>query len=366
MSQSRTDFATLFVDEVALLDVRAPVEFAKGAFPQAVNLPLMDDLERQRVGTRYKRQGQQAALELGHRLVSGELKRRRIESWARFARAHPEGCLYCFRGGLRSQIVQRWLRDEAGIDYPRVAGGYKALRGFLSEVIERAVVECEWVRIGGLTGVGKTEVLAGVANAVDLEGLACHRGSSFGGRVTPQPAQIDFEHRLAIALLKLREAGTARLIVEDEGGRIGRCMLPLALQRRMQRAPLIWLEAPLSQRIERVLKDYVIDLRAEFIAAFGLKPGLEHFAERLEQSLASLSKRLGVERYRRLAALMSWALASSAEESLALHRGWIHLLLDEYYDPIYRYQRDSQQQQVLFSGEREAVLDYLRSMACAR
>ncbi|MGG6498484.1 UNVERIFIED_CONTAM: tRNA 2-selenouridine(34) synthase MnmH, partial [Bacteroidetes bacterium 56_B9] len=78
------------------------------------NLPLMNDEERQMVGTCYKQRGQQAAIALGHSLVSGDIKRSRIDAWAAFARAHTQGVLYCFRGGLRSQISQQWLQDEAG------------------------------------------------------------------------------------------------------------------------------------------------------------------------------------------------------------------------------------------------------------
>src|SRR3546814_8695178 len=72
-------------------------------------------------------------------LVSGQVKARRVAAWAEFARAHPDGYLYCFRGGLRSQISQAWLKDEAGIEYPRVIGGYKAMRGFLLQTIEDAI-----------------------------------------------------------------------------------------------------------------------------------------------------------------------------------------------------------------------------------
>ena len=112
---NRDDCRAIFLNDVPMMDVRAPVEFARGAFPGVVNLPLMNDAERQAVGTCYKQQGQQAAIELGHRLVSGALKTERIAAWARFAQAHPDGLLYCFRGGLRSQIVQQWLETEAGI-----------------------------------------------------------------------------------------------------------------------------------------------------------------------------------------------------------------------------------------------------------
>ncbi len=129
-----------------------------------VNLPLMNDDERQRVGTCYKQQGQQAAIVLGHQLVSGGARGRAHRRPGReFAQANPDGYLYCFRGGLRSQIVQQWLRDEAGIDYPRVGGGYKAMRTFPLETLDQAVAQCDFVLLGGMTGTGKTEVLGAAA-----------------------------------------------------------------------------------------------------------------------------------------------------------------------------------------------------------
>ena len=131
MPENLTDFRHIFLNDVPMMDVRAPVEFGQGAFPGVVNHPLMNDDERQQVGTCYKQKGQDAAIALGHQLVSGATKQQRIEAWAGFAQAQPQGVLYCFRGGLRSQIVQQWLKSEAGIDYPRVIGGYKALRSFL-------------------------------------------------------------------------------------------------------------------------------------------------------------------------------------------------------------------------------------------
>ena len=100
------DYAGLFLGDIPLLDVRAPVEFAKGAFPTASNLPLLDDDERHRVGIRYKQQGQQAAIDLGNELVSGRKKSARLDAWREWHRAHPDGYLYCFRGGLRSRTTQ--------------------------------------------------------------------------------------------------------------------------------------------------------------------------------------------------------------------------------------------------------------------
>ncbi|MDT3719915.1 tRNA 2-selenouridine(34) synthase MnmH [Pseudomonas oryzihabitans] len=355
------DLRALFLSEVPLIDVRAPVEFAKGAFPMATNLPLMNDLERQRVGTRYKQQGQQAALELGHQLVSGAVKEQRIQAWAAFAQAHPEGYLYCFRGGLRSQISQQWLRSEGGIAYPRVVGGYKAMRTFLIETLQQALAECRFVVVGGMTGTGKTEVVAQLANAVDLEGHANHRGSSFGKRATPQPGQIDFENRLAIDLLRRRHAGQTSFVLEDESRLVGRCSLPLELHQGMQQFPLVWLEDSRENRVERILRDYVVDLAAEFIALHGPEQGFALFAEQLRKSLSGIAKRLGGERFQRLAAILEAALVEQERSGdVAAHRGWIEGLLAEYYDPMYAYQRESKASRVVFSGDQAAVVDYLR------
>lgn len=361
MRDNCTDYRGLFLADTPLMDVRAPVEFEKGAFAHSLNLPLMNDSEREQVGTCYKRHGQQAAIELGHRLVHGELKEARIEAWATFARQNPDGYLYCFRGGLRSQITQQWLKSEAGIDYPRVVGGYKALRHCLMDTTEQAVQACDFVLVGGLTGSGKTEVLACLGNALDLEGHANHRGSSFGKHATPQPGQIDFENRLAVDILKKRDRGIDSFVLEDEGRAIGSRAVPLSLYRRMQEAPLVWLMDGVEERVERILKDYVVDLCAEFLAVHGVEQGFDRFAERLCQSLASLVKRLGGERYQRLAKALDSALDEQARGGgVEGHRAWISGLLTEYYDPMYAYQREAKGARIEFAGGRDEVLAYLR------
>jgi len=355
-----TDYREIFLNDRPMMDTRAPIEFTKGAFPGVLNLPLMTDQERQRVGTCYKQQGQQAAIVLGHQLVSGAIKEQRIQAWADFARAHPDGLLYCFRGGLRSQIVQQWLKDEAGIDYPRVGGGYKAMRTFLLDTTEQALQQCDFVLLGGMTGTGKTQVLGQLDNALDLEGHANHRGSSFGRRATGQPSNIDFENRLAVDLLKKRERGVQSFVLEDENRMIGSCALPLPLYQSMQGLPMVWLEDSLANRVQRILDDYVVNLCAEFVAVHG-EQGFALFAERLLESLNKIHKRLGGERHQRLFLLMEAALAEQARSGdVERHRAWIEGLLGEYYDPMYAFQRESKGARIEFSGEHGAVLDYLR------
>ncbi|NYT22190.1 tRNA 2-selenouridine(34) synthase MnmH [Alcaligenaceae bacterium] len=366
MREDSNDYRRVFLSGVPLLDTRAPIEFAKGAFPGAVNLPLLSDAEREAVGTCYKTQGQDAAIALGHKLVSGRTKAERVAAWADFARAHPEGYLYCFRGGLRSRISQQWLEETAGIRYPRVVGGYKAMRGYLLRELERAVDECRFVVLSGLTGTGKTDLLRELDNGIDLEAHARHRGSSFGQHAGAQPVQIDFDNSLAIDFLKKRAGGQEGFVLEDEGRHIGSCSLPLALYQGMPGYPVVWLEDAMDSRVSRILRDYVVDLRAEFVAMHGEDVGFERFADRLRRSLGRIVRRLGDERHRRVGALMEAALeAQRRSGGVELHRLWIERLLVDYYDPMYAYQRQSKAPRIEFAGTRGAVLEYLRRRSFA-
>lgn len=360
MYSDAADLHTLFLADAPLMDVRAPIEFHKGAFPHAVNLPLMNDEERRRVGICYKQQGPDKALSLGHRLVSGAVKAERLAAWVDFAQAHPDGYLYCFRGGQRSGIVQQWLLAEGGIRYPRVKGGYSAMRAFLIDTLETAAAQCRYTILGGLTGSGKTEVLAQLPTGVDLEQLANHRGSSFGKRLSPQPTQIDFENALAIRLLRMRHRGVSRFVLEDEGRFIGSRSLPLALYQQIRHSPLVWLDEPFESRVTRILDDYVIDLHAGMLQQLDEDHAWSALSDRLQHSLTGIAKRLGMERYQRLSGVLLDALAHHQRHGdSSRHRDWITPLLAEYYDPMYASQRQTYEQRLVFRGTRQEILDYL-------
>lgn len=345
-----------------LLDVRAPVEFAKGAFPHAHNLPLLSDGERHRIGICYKQKGQDAAIALGHESVSGATKAERMAAWVAFARQHPDGYLYCFRGGLRSHTVQQWLREEAGIDYPLITGGYKAMRGFLVASIERLSQDAQWTVLGGMTGTGKTEVLHEVTASIDLEGLAHHRGSSFGWRAKPQPTPIEFENALGIDLLRRETAGQHHWLVEDESRCIGQIALPLALYQRMQSSPVIWLEAPFEERVDRILHQYVTNQCHEHVALLGEDAGFERFSQGLQQSMLNIRKRLGALRCARLLQTLQAALHEQAQSGdTALHREWIAGLLREYYDPMYAYQEQQKAHRIVLRGTHDEVRHHLQT-----
>ena len=353
------DYLSLFLNDVPLIDTRAPVEFSRGAFPNAVNLPLMTDEERAAVGTCYKEQGQQAALALGHSLVNGDTKTQRVDTWLQYALQHPEGYLYCFRGGLRSQICQQWLH-EAGLDYPRVTGGYKAMRNFLLHQLERMCRDKAMLILAGHTGAAKTEVLQGITGAIDLEGMANHRGSAFGRRASPQPAQIDFENTVIIAMLKMcHQAPDRSLILEDESRLIGRCALPPVLREAMARAPVVLLESSLDDRTEHSYLNYILRKSAEWEELAGEGKGFALFIEDLRESLFRVRKRLGGERYVQVSEQMEQAIAAHEAGNPDSHRGWIRMLLKDYYDPMYDYQWQKHRDRVVFSGDRSSVTEFL-------
>lgn len=352
-----TDLARLFGEDVPLLDLRAPVEFAEGAFPQATNIPLLSDEERHQVGIRYKQQGQDAAIELGYRLVDAEEKARRIEAWADWARQHPDGVLYCFRGGLRSRLTQQMLAEDAGIVVPRVTGGYKALRRFLIDQLAERAASLPLIVLAGRTGSGKTALLQQLPHSLDLEGIANHRGSAFGRHATPQPPQIGIENAIAVQLLKHPE-GTP-LVVEDESQAIGSREVPTAFYRAMQQAPLVVLEESLPARIEQAMQDYVLDNLAEFRALHGPWAGFEKYAQRVRENLHKIRRRLGGLRYQQAAGLLDEALAALENgDDEGMRQLVAHLLVD-YYDPMYDYQIEQKRARIVFSGNREAVRDWL-------
>ena len=356
---TREDYAALLTGGVPLIDVRAPVEFAKGAFPMAVNLPLMTDEERHLVGIRYKEAGQDKAIERGAELVDGKPREERTEAWRRFAQAHPGGALYCFRGGLRSRIAQSWLA-EAGVDWPLVTGGYKALRSFVLGSLDRLSHELPFVLIGGRTGTGKTDLLLRIQRHVDLEGRANHRGSSFGGMASEQPTPITFENNIVIDLLRLEmSGGTAPVWLEDEAKLIGRICLPEPLREAMLRAPAVILETPMDERVNACTRDYVTDLLERYRQSFGEDAGFDAYADHHRGSLHRIRKRFGGERHSAASALLDKALKRHREhEDVTAYAPFIELLLTDYYDPMYDYQIASKTRATLISGDANTLLAF--------
>ncbi|MBL6804556.1 MAG: tRNA 2-selenouridine(34) synthase MnmH [Pseudomonadales bacterium] len=347
-------FTELLLDSTPLIDVRAECEYLDGHIPNSHNLPLLTDPERAQVGTCYKKKGQDAAIALGHELVCGDVKRRRVDAWVEFITANPSAVILCFRGGLRSQTAQTWLAQR-GFELPRISGGYKALRRHLMQTTIRVADKKEIIIVAGKTGTGKTHLINKITDSVDLEGIANHRGSAFGKRVSAQPSQVVFENRLALELLRREQRDSTALFLEDESRAIGSLSVPLELHRAMNLAPIIQVEEPLEFRVETILNDYIVSNLTDFVRLDANK-GKDLFAESLLDSLDKIRKRLGGERHSALRMTMSAALNN--DNDLDQHRAWIRGLLVDYYDPMYEYQMTKKQQRVAFKGDSRAVLDW--------
>lgn len=358
LAPSSRTIRTLLASDTPLIDVRAPVEFSQGAMPASHNLPLMNDEERAAVGTCYKQQGAEKTLALGYQLVNGERREQRIAAWLTACADYPQGYLCCARGGQRSHIVQQWLRD-AGTEYPLITGGYKALRQAVIQVTEELVAR-PVILIGGCTGSGKTTLVGELADGIDLEGLAHHRGSSFGRTLEAQFAQATFENYLAAAMIKKENAGT-RWVLEDEGRAIGANGLPEPLRAQMAQASLVVVEDPFERRLERLKEEYFDRMTRDFTAAYGEEKGREAYSEYLHHGLSAIRRRLGMQRAAELTALLDSALAEQWHSgNTEAHFSWLCPLLEEYYDPMYRYQLSKKADRILFRGTYEAVADWLK------
>ncbi len=354
------DFYDLFLNGTQLLDVRAPVEFAAGAFPNATNHPILDDVQRHEIGCVFADHGQEAAISRGLELASPRVRAQRIEAWLAHSQRYSDGYLYCFRGGFRSHIAQQWLQ-EAGVDYPLVEGGYKSLRRFLLNQLNRLAEGNRLMLVAGATAVGKTDLLNSFDQSIDLEGHARHRGSAFGAVFEPQPSQVDFENRVIINWLRQDAVGHGPILIEAESRLIGRLNLPVQLQTAMRNAPIIRLTASHGQRVQRLRRDYIQFALDHYNAeSFESDAAWQKLHASVRSSLDKISKRLGGLQHQRLCQMLPGAI-----EQLKERQDWggfdlmFEQLLTSYYDKLYDYQLNKQEGRIVFSGEHDEVLQWL-------
>ena len=332
-----------------LIDLRSPIEFAKGTFPQSVNLPILNNDERAKIGKTYKHQGNAAAVKLGHRLVSGDQKENRVSDWKEFIEKNPSTWMYCMRGGQRSGIAQDWLED-IGINVSIIEGGYKALRRTSLKILDSVNEDDKrWIILGGRTGTGKTVILNQIASSIDLEHHAEHRGSAFGGFFSPQPTPIDFENRLATDYLR-HENQT--LFMEDESRTIGKVAIPNAWFHRMQNSEMIFIKISLEERVQNIIDDYILTPLGDGISKTDLLFSLR-------SSLMKIQKRLGGDNFREIRNKMDQAFLDSKNYG---QEAWIKQLLNVYYDPLYDYQIKSKVNRCIYQSDTKGVTEFLSEL----
>nr|WP_242690126.1 tRNA 2-selenouridine(34) synthase MnmH [Paracoccus fontiphilus] len=293
-----------------IIDVRSPSEYAEDHLPGAINLPVLSDEERTRVGTIYKQVSPFDARKLGGALVAANAARHiagpladRDGSW--------RGLVYCWRGGQRSGSFTTIL-SQIGWRVDRVEGGYKAWRALVVDRVQNRAVASPVMVLDGNTGSAKTAILGRLAargwQVIDLEGLANHRGSLFGGHAEGQPSQKMFEGRLALALESLDPARP--VLVEAESSRIGDLTVPKAMWQAICAAPRLRLDVPVAARAAYTAATYddMVDDPA-----------------RVEAIVAALSRLHPAER------VEAWNTAVAARDWRGLAEG----LLRDHYDPRY-------------------------------
>ena len=252
--------------QLPVVDVRSQDEFQEGHIRNAINLPLLNNEERVAVGTDYKQKGQNEAIKTGFRLVGPRLLD--IVNKAEQVAQGKELLVHCWRGGMRSNNFSQFA-GMAGVKSHTLKGGYKEYRTL---AIESFKSPFQIVLLTGCTGSGKSEVLRALKEqgeqVLDLEGLANHKGSAFGGLLMPaQPTTEQFQNELFEEILSLDLS--RRIWVEDESIAIGKIFLPADFWRTMHESPLVQMEVPREVRVQRLVNEYGMADRGEFLDIMG-------------------------------------------------------------------------------------------------
>ena len=262
--------ALLSPDGVAF-DVRSPSEFIQGHIPGTISLPLMDDEDRHLIGIAYKQHGQDYAIELGFERLAPKLLSFFKKAKEYIVSKKDPVKVLCWRGGMRSGFVAR-LFESFGFKTATLQGGYKTYRRWIMKTFDSfdAPAGPTFHILGGMTGTGKTSLLKALKErgeqVIDLEGIASHRGSSFGMLgMALQPSTEQFHNEIAFLF---RSFDLSHPIwIEDESRLIGKCHVPDPLYRRIQSSRLFVIERPLEERLDNLLVDYGAISKEQLIEA---------------------------------------------------------------------------------------------------
>ncbi len=293
-------------EQIPVIDVRTPAEFAHAHIPGAHNIPLFSNEERAKVGTSYKKQGKEQAVLLGLELVGSKLAD--FVKQAQKIAVNKKLLVHCWRGGMRSASMA-WLYQTAGLQAATLIGGYKAYRRHIKNSFAN---DYKLIVLGGMTGSGKTEILQAMAEqaeqVIDLEGIAHHKGSAFGalGQLK-QDSTEQFENNLFEDWKKLNDKTV--VWIEDESQAIGTVRLPEEIYTRIRKSSVVKINLPKKERINWLVKDY---------GSFD--------KEKLKSAVLRIQKRLGGQR--------------TKESIQAIELNDFHKVADitlEYYDKAYTY-----------------------------
>lgn len=267
---------------LSVIDVRSPGEFENGHIPGAVNIPLFTNDERAHVGTVYKKQSKEKAIEVGYKNVMPKLNDFIVESEK--VAIDGEVIVHCWRGGMRSKSFAQHLSENGFSTVYVIEGGYKTFRRF---ALESFTTDAKICVIGGYTGSGKTHILNRLFKngdqIIDLEGTANHKGSAFG-RIGngEQPSIEQFENNL---FWMWKELDYSKIIwVEDESHRIGDVNIPMTFFENMRSKPVVFVDIPRSERIKHLVEEYADCPKTELIDSI----------ERISKRLGGKNKQIAI------------------------------------------------------------------------
>ena len=308
-----TDFRNL---TSPIIDVRSPSEYSKGHWPGAINIPLFTNSEREIIGKSYKKESRLKAIFNGLKITMPKTTKFLdiiMQATSKQEKRNKSLRIYCWRGGMRSNAFA-WLARTIGIKTYLLKGGYKNYRKWVLNQFESDLP----IRlIGGKTGTGKTDLLNYINDkkifVIDLEGIANHRGSSFGSLgMKRQPSTQQFENILAESLDKFHASNAIEIWLEAESSNLGKCRIPNSLYKKMKKAPIIEIIKTKNERIENLVNVYSQNSQTE-----------------LKEAVNRISKRLGPQRTKE--ALVAIETKDWSEACKAM--------LD-YYDKCYEYELD--------------------------
>ncbi len=302
-----------------LIDVRSPGEYYKGHMPNSINIPLFDNDERSKIGTIYKKEGRKKAVIEGLKFFEKKMESlldnlfMNIESYKNISKNNNKEFfirIYCSRGGMRSQSIA-WLLEKFKLNLVTLNGGYKIYRRWVLNSFSKKL---NIVVIGGKTGTGKTRLLSLLEKykyqTIDLEGFACHRGSTFGGLgMKEQPSNEKFENMIAEKLNSFRRSNN--IFVEAESANIGKCKIPHEFFNQMKNSRRIEILRSESNRLDELIDTYSVFKKEE-----------------LQESVLRIKKRLGPQRTK-------IALESINSEKWEL----VCRAVLDYYDKCYEYEK---------------------------
>ena len=289
-----------------IIDARSPKEFNDDHIIGAINVPLLDDQERHEIGLIYKQQSKDKAIERGMELFPSK-----IPSIFNAVKDHKERTIivYCARGGMRSKIITSLL-DSLEFNVFQMQGGYKVFRNYLLNQLNNFKIKPKLVVLHGLTCTGKTKLLQQFPNSLDLEHLAQHRGSLYGGIGLQQNSQKKFENLLLQRLSELNNEDY--IVVEGESRRIGDVIIPSFLFKKMNEGVNVLVNRSIEERVAEVIGEY-----------FDSKEKIE----KVREITAKLWKVIGKKKKEEVIELINQQNYHNAAK----------ILLEDYYDPLYQH-----------------------------